>query len=346
MIYKTTKLLINHQIDFRIIIHPAKIADAISRKRWGPAVSYIKLMKRLKSGDILLLDGGTGTELERRGVPMDPGAWCGGAALYNADILEKIHLDYIKSGADIITTNTYSTSRLMLALSGYENSFLEINKKTIEAAHQARSASARNNILIAGSLSHRGALSKGTAAPAVAESRAISQIEDSLTELALILREEGCDFILLEMMYDPDLMKAAFSAAGKSGLPIWAGFSARQSKNGEVWSFLPNMDIPIANLFEILREFNVDSAGLMHTQSNAINQALKVLKATFSGSLFVYPDSGYFKSPNWQFKDIISTEALQGFATEWIATGAQVIGGCCGLTPKHIESLANLKTPA
>ena len=89
MIYKTTELLTSYKVDFRNIIYSAKTADAISPERWRPAVSYIKLMNRLKSGAILLLDGGTGTELERRGVPMDPGAWCGGAALYNADILEK-----------------------------------------------------------------------------------------------------------------------------------------------------------------------------------------------------------------------------------------------------------------
>ena len=54
---------------------------------------------------------------------MEPGAWCGVAALNNANILEEIHTDYLEAGADIITANTYSTSRLMLALSGYEKTF-------------------------------------------------------------------------------------------------------------------------------------------------------------------------------------------------------------------------------
>ena len=81
----------------------------------------------------------------------------------------------------------------------------------------------------------------------------------------------------------------------------------------------------------------------MHTQSDAIESSLKVLQKKFTGPLFAYPDSGYFKSPNWQFENIISNDALKQFAKKWIKTGANVIGGCCGLTPEHIKALASLK---
>ena len=274
---------------------------------------------------------------------MDPGAWCGIAALDNADILEKIHTDYLDAGADIITTNTYSSSRLMLALSGHEENFLEINKKTIGAAQKAREYSSKKDILIAGSLSHRGALIEGTALPHAQNRKSFGQMENALTELGSVLREEGCDFILLEMMYDPDKMKVAFSAAEKTGLPVWAGFSARQKKYGEPLSFLPSPDIPLRELLEILPQFDVDAAGFMHTQSDAIQPSLQILKENFNAPLFAYPDSGYFKSPNWQFEDIISTHALKQFAKKWIEIGATVIGGCCGLTPEHIRALSTLK---
>ena len=306
-------------------------------------MTYHKTIEKLRSGSILVLDGGTGTELEKRGVPMDPGAWCGIAALDNADILEKIHTDYLDAGADIITTNTYSSSRLMLALSGHEDNFLEINKKTINAAQKARESSSKKDILIAGSLSHRGALVEGTALPHAQDSKSFGRMENALTELGSVLREEGCDFILLEMMYDPDRMKVAFSAAEKAGLPVWAGFSARQSTHGEPLSFLPSVDIPLRKLLEILSQFDVDVAGLMHTQSDAIQPSLEILKEKFTAPLFAYPDSGYFKSPNWQFEDVISNDALKQFARKWIEIGATVIGGCCGLTPEHIRALSTLK---
>ena len=306
-------------------------------------MAYHEIFEKIEAGDLFILDGGTGTELEKRGVPMEPGAWCGVAALNNANILEEIHTDYLEAGADIITANTYSTSRLMLALSGYEKNFLEINTKTIEAAQRARENSSKKNILIAGSLSHRGPISEGTAIPDKQDQNSTHQIEYALTELAHVLREEGCDFIILEMMYDPEKIKAAFSAAEKTGLPVWAGFSARQSKDGKLLSFLPEPDIPLIELLTILSDFTPDAVGFMHTQSDAIDASLKVLKSIFRAPLFAYPDSGYFKSPNWQFEKVISNDALKQFAEQWIKTGARVIGGCCGLTPEHIKTLATLK---
>ena len=306
-------------------------------------MAYTKIFRKIKAGELFILDGGTGTELEKRGVPMDPGAWCGVAGLDNASVLEEIHKDYLEAGADIITANTYSTSRLMLALSGYEKEFLEINKKTVQAAQRARKSSSKKDILIAGSLSHRGPITEGTAVPNKRDKKSITQLECALTELGNILREEGCDFILLEMMYDPEKMKAAFSAAEKTGLPVWAGFSARQSKEGDLYSFLPDTNVPLIELLTILDDFNVDAAGFMHTQSDALGSSLEVLKKKYSSPLFAYPDSGYFKSPNWQFENVISNNALKQFAEQWIKTGARVIGGCCGLSPEHIKTLATLK---
>lgn len=306
-------------------------------------MAYQKAFEKIKAGELFILDGGTGTELEKRGVPMEAGAWCGAAAMDNANILEEIHKDYIDAGADIITANTYSTSRLMLASSGHEKNFLEINKKTIASAQKARASSSEKDILIAGSLSHRGPIAKGTATPDKHDEESIHQLESALTELGNILREEGCDFILLEMMYDPERMKAAFNAAQNTGLPVWTGFSARQSKNGELFSFLPEPDLPLIELLKILSDFNPDASGFMHTQSDAIEPSLKILKKEYRGPLFAYPDSGYFKSPNWQFENIISNDALKQYAERWIKTGATVIGGCCGLTPAHIKALASLK---
>ena len=65
-------------------------------------MSYIQLKQRLDAGDVIVLDGGTGTELERRGVAMSPEAWCGPATLGNAELLTQIHLDYINAGSDVI----------------------------------------------------------------------------------------------------------------------------------------------------------------------------------------------------------------------------------------------------
>ena len=58
-----------------------------------------------------MIDGATGTELERRGVPQIPNAWNGGGALSHPEILEQIHKEYIELGAKIIITNTFATGK-------------------------------------------------------------------------------------------------------------------------------------------------------------------------------------------------------------------------------------------
>ena len=81
----------------------------------------------------------------------------------------------------------------------------------------------------------------------------------------------------------------------------------------------------------------------MHTPSNDIGDAITILKAAFDGPLMAYPDSGFFKMPNWQFEDVIPTTTFLGFAEAWIRQGVQIVGGCCGLSPEHIAALRLLR---
>jgi len=63
-------------------------------------MTYANLDRKLADGHLVVLDGGTGTELERRGVPMDADAWCGAIALEHRETLEAVHRDYITAGRD------------------------------------------------------------------------------------------------------------------------------------------------------------------------------------------------------------------------------------------------------
>jgi homocysteine S-methyltransferase len=306
-------------------------------------MSYRETERLLKNGGLVILDGGTGTELERRGVQMDPQAWCGPASLENGDILQAIHQDYIAAGADVITTNTYASSRILLEPAGFADQFGSINRAAIDAARRARDASGRSGILIAGSLSHQGPIVSGTARSDMARAPSEQAMADAFGELAELLRDQGCDLILLEMMYYPERMGPAFSAATATGLPVWAGFSARRGEDRQVLSFAPERELPFADIIQVLQDHEVAAAGVMHTQPNVVGDALEILGGVFDGPLLAYPDSGYFKSPHWQFEDIMPPSELQRFATEWVANRLQIIGGCCGLSPNHIAALRPLK---
>lgn len=307
-------------------------------------MSYATIHNKLHRGQLLVLDGGTGTELERRGVPMDSQAWCGVAAADNLDALHDIQLDYLHAGADIITTNTYASSRLLLEPAGFADQFHALNCKTVEAAHKARATFNHSDKLIAGSLSHRIPIADGLIQSDSRHAPSTSELAAACNEMAQLLLAQNCDLILLEMMYHPERMRPAFDAAVKTGLPVWAGFSARRGDNGEVLSFTQDADIPFAEIVKILEDYSVDVAGIMHTSADVTADALAILSQAFSGPLMAYPDSGYFVSPHWQFQDIISPPALVEFAGTWVDNGVQILGGCCGLSPRHIEAYQPLVT--
>ena len=306
-------------------------------------MTYAETERRLHSGGIVILDGGTGTELERRGVPMDAEAWCGPATLEHTGMLEAVHQDYIAAGAEIITANTYASSRLMLEPAGFADRLEEINRTAIQAAHRARTASGRDGILVAGSLSHMCPIVKGESRADLSRARSEGEMADAFGELAVLLRDEGCDLILLEMMYDPKRIGLVLSAAASKGLPVWAGFSARRGNDGAVLSFARERDIPFEDILHVLDDFDVAAAGVMHSDSNVTGDAVAILRKTFKGPLMAYPDSGYFEMPHWQFEDVISPDRFLQFATEWVEQGVQIVGGCCGLSPDHIAALGPLK---
>ena len=69
------------------------------------------LESRLKAGEVVIMDGGTGTEIRRRGAPTGGKAWSAEPMPDHPDLIREIHEDYIKAGAEIIITNTFSTGR-------------------------------------------------------------------------------------------------------------------------------------------------------------------------------------------------------------------------------------------
>ena len=303
--------------------------------------TYQRVKEKIDRNDLVILDGGVGTELQFRGIEMDE-TWCGSASL-NTQVLEQIHLDYINSGAEVITTNTYASSRLMLEAGGLGDSFEDINLKAIYAAQEAKRKTKRDDILIAGSLSHRLPISDGAKQADPKHGLSENRLKENCEEMALFLADNGCDIIILEMMYHPDRMQSVFEAAVKSRKPIWAGFSTRLSDTGLVLSFMEEDDIPFENVVSIVKDFKIDVAGIMHTDVNAVSESLKVLKKFFDGPLMVYPDSGGWVSPNWDFDKVIKPTQLKSFAKKWINEGVNIIGGCCGLSPNHIKEIAQLK---
>lgn len=302
-------------------------------------MAYSKLKKRLDDGDVVILDGATGTELQRRGIDMDPAAWCGVATLDNDRLLNEIHRDYIAVGAEVITANTFASSRLMLAGAGYGDQVVEINRRAVEAALHARDTAPDGRaVVVAGSLSHMIPLTEGTAKSDLRKLPSDGQLSDAFHEVAQILKASGAELIILEMMYHPQRAKLALEAAQATGLPLWFGLSARRDGNGRIISFLQHEDLPLSAVTDLLPAAGVDAAGCMHSGADLIAEAQAATREVFGGALMAYPDGGYFEMPDWRFIDVVDPQRMEAFFLDWLRQGTRIIGACCGLSVEHIQA--------
>ena len=303
---------------------------------------YKKFLEVLRSGETILLDGATGSELENRGIKMD-NSWCATASL-EFDILKQIHKDYINAGAKIITTNTYASNRMILEVAGVEDKFEEINLTAINAAIQAREECGRDDVLVAGSLSHQipyeDAFRSQEEKDKYIKKLTPEYFQKSFDELALFLADNGCDFILLELMYRPDRIDIIFDSASKVGLPVWAGFSSR-NKDGLI-ALTTDYEYSFKKMISNVKHHKLDAVGIMHCDISVIEESIKELKEVYNLPIMAYPEVAVFNFPHYDMSNVIQPNDYLVEAKKWKDAGAQIIGGCCGTTVEHIKLLNKL----
>ncbi len=289
---------------------------------------------RIGAGGMVLLDGGTGTELERRGVPMNERAWCGDATLRHADILREIHEDYIRAGAEVIITNTFATARHCLEPIGHGDDVERANRVAVEVAREARERVAERDVAVAGSMSSSFILDEDSHVWS-----SDSRLRATYREQAEILAQAGVELFALEMMQQPEIALPAIEAAINTGLPVWVGCSCRRvGDEGRLGLFdFPDRDF--RELLDAIVALPVGVIGIMHSEVPDVVQGIEMLRESWSGPIAVYPESGYFTMPNWKFVDIIAPDDLVTEARSWRKRGVQLIGGCCGIGPGHIKAL-------
>ncbi len=290
------------------------------------------LSEQLAAGRIVLLDGATGTELEGRGVPMDGAAWSAAALVTHPETIRSVHHDYIRAGASIITSNSFSTARHQLEPAGLGDRFRELNHRAVDLAREAREGTdADRPIAVAASMSSIH-FEREYMVP-------VADAEANFREQAEVLAEAGPDLILMEMMWDLEYSAAAVRAAAATGLPVWVGFTARREGDA-IMLFSEKYTGTLASALEPVLAAGGSLVSVMHTEASDVGGALEVVKGSWSGPLGAYGHSGRFVMPNWQFNDVISPEAYLAEARTWVGAGARLIGGCCGIGPDHIRLLS------
>jgi methionine synthase I (cobalamin-dependent) len=305
-------------------------------------MSYARIAEKLRRHDVIILDGGTGTDIQQRGAPMSGDTWCADANLTHPDIVRAVHRDYISAGADIITANTFATSPIMFGHIGRPKDVARIDAIAVALA---REAAAGTEVCVAGSMSTMRPMAAGTDRNNLnfvlseRDARALFQAKASG------LKAYGCDLIMMELMRDTDYAVWASEAALATGLPVWIGLSTERGKNNQLQGWGRD-DCCFDDIARTLAALKPAVMMVMHTSPNNTDEALAILRKYWTGPVATYPECGYFKSPDWEFIDVILPDELVRKSHDWQQLGASIFGGCCGIGPDHIAALSReLKAP-
>lgn len=302
---------------------------------------YQHIAAKLAKGEIIILDGGTGTDIQRRGAAMSGETWCAEANLAHPDIVCEVHLDYVKAGADMVVANTFATSPLLFNALGRDDELLAIDRSAVALARRAVSGLP---VAVAGSISTMRPLVVGTDRTDKQQEWSEAEARALFARKAKNLVDAGVDLIIMEMMRDTRYSVWATEAAVATGLPVWVGIATERRADGVLVGF-SHEDELLDDVVRVLAATDPAHICIMHSSPNVTGDAIEIVKRHWKGPMGAYPESGYFQMPEWNFVDIISPDELVAQAERWRNQGVTAFGGCCGLGPHHVAALARQFKP-
>ena len=311
------------------------------------------LDQKLADGDLIVLDGAIGSEIERCGERMDGPAWCGMANRTHPDTVRQVHESYLEAGADVITANTFATCRHVLDAVDFGDESAAIAKRGVELAREALDRVTPDRpVAIAGSLSNTVAWVSGTVMGDPAYLPSPEQEAANYREMADALAEAGCDLLLLEMMQETKHSIRLMEAAVATGLPVWVGISASRAPDGKMigWDmaaeerhnlpedFEQGPTEPLETIIDRLCALGPQAVGIMHSSFHSTTPGLDVLYERWGGPVMAYPEALGFDAVT-QGSMAVAPDDFAGHCRAWVEQGVQIIGGCCGTTIHHIRAM-------
>ena len=329
------------------------------------------LSDKIAAGDVIVLDGATGTEIARLGGEMNSAAWCAAANKTHPEIVRQVHESYLQAGVDIITTNTFATCRHVLAGAGMADETVAINRQAVNLARQAcQGVAPTRPVAVAGSLSNTLAWCPGTNIP---DPRYIPTLVEEMAnyrEMADTLAEAGVDLLVLEMMLDIEHATRLMEVAVATGLPVWVGISCSRQTDGTLVGWDINLEgrvqgarrpnpiagtaedaaiawetPDLADIIEALKSLGGDVFGIMHSTVSNTSLGLATLCECWPGPVMAYPETMVLDRGTLQASVRISEADFASACREWVESGVQVIGGCCGTTIEHIRQMVDQLPP-
>jgi 5-methyltetrahydrofolate--homocysteine methyltransferase len=286
-----------------------------------------KFLERLNGEEVLVADGATGSNLQKMGLK--PGRPPEDLIIDNPDIVLKLASSFVEAGADIILTCTFGGTSMRMKDSKYQDRTPEVNIRAVELACKA--ASARSDVLVAGSMGPVGALIRPYG-PLEAE-----DVRATFAEQAKALTDGGVDLLLIETMFSLEETTAAFEGAkSATDLPIVVSFSYDRGTRS-MMGVKPK---------DVIRRYSEMGATLVGANCGTTLENMEAVVKEYAMTLpnfplWVKPNAGVPRMDIETEQGIydMGPEDMAKFARKYVELGAKVIGGCCGNTPEHIAEI-------
>ena len=282
--------------------------------------------QRLCRERIVFLDGATGTNLQKAGMPTGvcPEAWI----LEHPDTMMQLQKAYFEAGSDIVLSNTFGANAIKFHDSKY--GLKEIVTAGIQNAKKAaeRGVHDGRKTYVALDVGPTGKLLKPMG------DLSFEDAYDAFKETMIYGEQAGADLIHIETMSDSYEVKAAVLAAKENtSLPVFATMIF-----DEKGKLLTGGDVPaVVTMLEGLR---VDALGI--NCGMGPEQMLPILEDILkyaSVPIIVKPNAGLPKQRDGEVYYDVEPEQFAGYMAKIVEMGAHVIGGCCGTTPAHIQKM-------
>ncbi len=270
---------------------------------------------------VLILDGATGTQLQKRGMPQGvcPEIWC----LKNPGVIESVHADYVSAGADIVYTCTFGANRLKLKQYGQHDPAL-INQRLVLIARKAVGSKA----LVAGDIGPTGKF---------IEPFGRLSFEDAVNifkEQARGLLRAGVDLFVIETMIDIQEARAALIAV-KEVTDAFTIVTLTFEENGRT---LNGTDAVTALI--TLQSLGADAVGCNCSSGpQQMLDLIKKMKPYAKVPLVAKPNAGMPLLIEGRTVFNMPENRFAFFGKKFLQNGVAFLGGCCGTTPAHIKAL-------
>ena len=278
-----------------------------------------------------LLDGAMGTELAKRDVDIPLPLWSADANVTHPNIVKDIHIDYIKAGADIITTNTFRTTSYSYQKAGYSP------QRARERAHDSlRSAVEMAQIAAGDSTQIVGSITSidDCYSPELFPGKGAAQ--DTYGEVIEWFNNSGINHLIFETMGHLEEIQIALEMSQNAQMNLWVSLilkNGTQIRNGE----------SIEETVNLIKKYSVSCLLINCNRVETIHKGIDNFLTFWRNDWGVYPNLGKTDFDNDYF-ELINSDNFREAMLSYLDLSPSVIGACCGSTPEHIHLLKKLLT--